>query len=166
MLTVWSMKRDAHFSQDRKFRYFLSRIWDDTLPTVTFIGLNPSTADEKADDRTITTCMAYAKQWGKGGLFVANLFAFRDTCQTQIWNVPDPIGPENDKWLVDLASKSSLVVAAWGDDGLRFERSGAVCRLLPRLHCLKVNKSGEPHHPLYLSRDIKPQPYNRHAGTQ
>jgi len=160
------MKGDAYISGDGKFRYSLSRIWDDTLPTVTFIGLNPSTADEKEDDPTITTCIAYAKRWRNGGLFVANLFAFRDTHQQQIWNEPDPIGPENNTWLVNLASKSSLVVAAWGNDGWRLGRSAVVCRLLPSLHCLKINKSGEPHHPLYLSPAITPQPYNRHGRTQ
>lgn len=107
------MKRDAYIVDD-KFRYWLSRIWDDNLPTVTFIGLNPSTADAKKDDKTVTTCIAYAKRWGNGGLFIANLFAFIDTYQTKIWNEPDPIGPENDTWLGNLASKSSLVVAAWG----------------------------------------------------
>jgi hypothetical protein len=154
------MLRDAYIV-DKTFRYWLSRIWDDSLPTVTFIGLNPSTADAKDDDKTVTTCIAYAKRWGNGGLFIANLFAFIDTHQTKIWNEPDPIGPENDAWLENLAAKSSLVIAAWGNDGRRLDRSAVVCRLLPRLHCLKVNKSGEAHHPLYLSPDIKPKPYRR-----
>ena len=157
------MQQDAHISNDGKYRYCLSRIWDDTLPAVTFIGLNPSTGDAKKDDNTIRKCIAYAKHWGNGGLFVANLFAFIDTRQTQIWNESDPIGPDNDTWLENLAAKSPLVVAAWGNNGWRLDRSAVVCRLLPRLHCLKVNKSGEPHHTLYLSPTIKPQPYNRHG---
>lgn len=143
------MRCDAQFSTDGKFRYWLSRVWN-SRPTVTFICLNPSTADGKADDPTITTCIAYAKRWGRGGLFVVNLFAFRDTNQKKIWDEKDPIGPENDNWLVFWASKSPLVIAAWGNDGWRFGRSDIVCGLLPSLHCLKVNKSGEPHHPLYL----------------
>ncbi|MEI6196221.1 MAG: DUF1643 domain-containing protein [Verrucomicrobiota bacterium] len=53
------MKRDAHISADGRFRYALSRVWDDTLPTVTFIGLNPSTVDENKDDKTVTTCITY-----------------------------------------------------------------------------------------------------------
>ena len=155
------MKSDARVSTDGKFRYSLTRIWDDKLPLVTFIGLNPSTADATQDDPTIRKSIAYAKRWGTGGVYVANLFPFRDTHQTQIWNEPDPIGPENNKWLANLASKASFVVAAWGNEGWRLDRSAAVCRLLPRLHALKLNKSGEPHHPLYLSPAIRPQPYNR-----
>lgn len=43
------MKKEAVLSEDRKYRYLLSLTWDDTKPTVLFIGLNPSTADEKED---------------------------------------------------------------------------------------------------------------------
>ena len=153
------MKRDAYISKDEQFRYWLSRIWDDTSPTITFICLNPSTADSKTDDPTITKCIKYAKCLGKGGLLMVNLFAYRDTNQSRIWSVEDPIGPENDTWLNKKASKSSMVIASWGNEGWRFNRSAAVCRLLQSLQCLKVNKSGEPSHPLYLSPDLKPRPY-------
>ena len=44
------MIKDAILSEDRKYRYILSRTWDETKPAVLFIGLNPSTADEKTDD--------------------------------------------------------------------------------------------------------------------
>lgn len=155
------MKRTAIISGDGRFRYCLSRIWDDSLPLVTFIGLNPSTADDKDDDATILKCVKYAKTWEKGGLFVVNLFAFRDTHRTQIWNEPDPVGPENDDWLRRLAANSSLVVAAWGNGGLRSGRSAEVYRLFSSVHCLKVNKSGEPHHPLYLPDQTTPEPYLR-----
>jgi hypothetical protein len=157
------MQPDAYITPDGKFRYWLSRIWDDNLPTVTFIGLNPSTADAKEDDNTIRKCIAYAKRWDKGGLYMVNLFAFRDTHQTKIWNEPNRVGPKNNTYLADYAAKSSLVVAAWGNEGRRFGRSAEVCRLLPSLQCLKVNMSDEPHHPLYLSPDIKHKPYHRHG---
>ena len=55
------MKKDALLSEDRKYRYLLSRAWDEAKPTVLFIGLNPSTADEETDDPTIRKCINYAK---------------------------------------------------------------------------------------------------------
>lgn len=61
------MKKDAVLSEDRKYRYLLSRNWDDTKPTALFIGLNPSTADEKEDYPTINKCISYAKSWGNPG---------------------------------------------------------------------------------------------------
>ena len=44
------MKKGAHFSKSRVFRYALWRIWDKDKPAVMFVGLNPSTADETVDD--------------------------------------------------------------------------------------------------------------------
>ena len=32
--------------------------------------------------------------------------------------------------------------------------------MVPNLFCLQRNKNGTPHHPLYLSKDITPVPYN------
>lgn len=55
------MLKNAILSVDRKYRYILSRTWDETKPTVVFIGLNPSTADEETDDPTIRKCINYAK---------------------------------------------------------------------------------------------------------
>lgn len=61
-----NMDKDAILSADRKYRYVLTRIWDEAKPTVLFIGLNPSTADEETDDQTIRKCIGYAKRWGYG----------------------------------------------------------------------------------------------------
>jgi hypothetical protein len=49
----------AAFSPDRTFRYALERSWG-IGPTLLFIGLNPSTADEYTNDPTVTRCQNYA----------------------------------------------------------------------------------------------------------
>lgn len=46
------MFKDAIFSEDKIYRYVLIRIWDDYLPKIIFIGLNPSVADENSSDKT------------------------------------------------------------------------------------------------------------------
>jgi hypothetical protein len=73
------VKTGAIFSDCRKYRFALRRNWDESKPYVMFIGLNPSTADEIENDPTINRCISYARSWGYGGLFMANLFAFRAT---------------------------------------------------------------------------------------
>lgn len=70
----------------------------------------------------------------------------------------DPIGADNDAWLTKLAKDAGIVVAAWGNDGNYLGRSHAVTGMLANLHCLKMNKSGEPAHPLYLKADLTPVP--------
>ena len=49
-------------------------------------------------------------------------------------------------------------MAAWGNDGSCLNRSGEILGTLLNLHYIKMNKSGEPAHPLYLKADLKPLP--------
>jgi hypothetical protein len=122
------------------------------------IGLNPSTADEVEDDPTIRRSINFAKTWGYGELCMANLFAYRATKPTDLLKAEDPVGTDNNKWLKELAEKAAIVVAAWGNEGSHLGRSKDVVRLIPNLHYLKMNVSGEPSHPLYLRADLKPIP--------
>ena len=153
------MKKDALLSEDRKYRYLLSRAWDEAKPTVLFIGLNRSTADEETDDPTIRKCINYANYWGYGKILMANLFAFRSTDPKNLNHQLDPVGPENDAYILKSASEADLIIACWGNPGRLLDRDKEVISLIPNLHCLKRNKNGTPHHPLYLSKDIKPSPY-------
>lgn len=154
------MEKSAILSADRKYRYVLTRIWDETKPTVVFIGLNPSTADEETDDQTIRKCIAYAKRWGYGKLIMVNLFAFRSTDPSLLKKVEDPVGPDNDSYIQKYVSESDLVIACWGNQINLLNRDKNLMDMVPNLFCLQRNKNGTPHHPLYLSKDITPVPYN------
>lgn len=150
------MKTDAKLSECRKYRYALWRTWDESKPYAMFVGLNPSTADEREDDPTIRRCIGFATEWGYGGLCMANLFAYRATDPNKMFAAQDPIGPENDVWLEMLAKNAGIIVAAWGNHGAYLSRSKIVSALIPSLQCLKINKSGEPAHPLYQPKTAKP----------
>ena len=152
------MKTDAVLSECRKYRFALWRIWDKSKPNVMFICLNPSGADENNDDPTVRRCINYTQTWGYGGLCIGNLFAFRSTKRTELFSARDPIGKGNNEWLIKLAQESSLVVAAWGNYGAYLGRSKEVMRIIPNLHYLKMNKTGEPTHPLYLKKTLRPTP--------
>ena len=143
------MKSDANLSECRQYRYALWRTWDESKPYAMFIGLNPSTADEKEDDPTITRCINFAKTWGYGGLCMANLFAYRSSDPSNLRSTQEPIGLENDAWLKKLAKEAGVIVAAWGNDGAYLGRSKLVSSNISNLKCLKINKTGEPAHPLY-----------------
>jgi len=155
---VYRLKNTAKLSNCRKYRFALWRTWDDSKPYVMFVGLNPSTADENTDDPTLTRCINYAKTWGFGGVCMANLFAFRATEPAVMKAEKDPVGAKNNEWLKKLARDAGLVIAAWGNDGPYLMRSQQVRELLPNIHCLKMNTSGEPAHPLYQKADLQPVP--------
>ena len=149
------VNKNAIFSDCRKYRYALSRTWNGKKKTILFIGLNPSTADEKIDDPTIRKCINYAQNWGYGSLLMVNLFAYRATIPTELKNVKNPIGNDNDLHILELSKKADLAVAAWGNEGFLLNRDKVVKKLIPNLMCLKINKSGQPAHPLYQKKDLK-----------
>ncbi len=149
------VNKNAIFSDCRKYRYALSRTWNGKKKTILFIGLNPSTADEKIDDPTIRRCIHYAQNWGYGSLLMVNLFAYRATLPSELKNVKNPIGNDNDLHILELSKKADLAVAAWGNEGTLLNRDKVVKKLIPNLMCLKINKSSQPTHPLYQKKDLK-----------
>lgn len=52
-------EKGAQFSDCRMYRYALWRVWAQGDGCITFIGLNPSTADENKDDPTIRRCIGF-----------------------------------------------------------------------------------------------------------
>lgn len=159
---VFVVERSAAFSPCRRYRYSLWRKWGGLGLTpnertyAMFVGLNPSTADEIHDDPTIRRCIAFAKEWGFGGLCMANLFAFRSTNPHHMLAQEEPVGPANDLALLDLAREAGVVVAAWGVHGAHRGRDQTVRFLLPQLHVLRLTKDGHPGHPLYLPKTLTP----------
>ena len=129
--------------------------WDDDLPAILFIGLNPSTADEEQDDPTIRRCMSFSRDWGYGTLLMANLFAFRATDPAKLRLQDDPVGPENDYWIEREYERAQTRIAAWGTKGSYQNRDVAIRKLLPDLFCLGLTNGGYPKHPLYLPKDTK-----------
>ena len=150
------MKTGAKFSKDRKYRYALWRIWNNSLPKAMFVGLNPSTADEIVNDPTVRRCIGFALSWGYGGLLMANIFAFRATDPKEMQRAKDPVGLKNNLWLRKLSQEAAIVICAWGDGGGFMDRGEKVMGMLDNIHCLKMNKSGVPTHPLYQPKSAKP----------
>lgn len=152
-------------SEDGAYRYVLNRRWNRALPVLGWIMLNPSKADEKTDDPTITRCCVRALQAGYGGICVLNLFALRATNPAQLQLHPDPVGPENDGWLAGLVSDTGHgavpVIAAWGVHGSLFGRDKTVLKTLAgaRLLCLGTTNGGQPRHPGRLGYDVPFVPF-------
>ena len=150
------METGAKFSPCRRFRYLLWRRWNEDRPWCNFIGLNPSTADEAQDDPTVRRCINYAKDWGYGGLYMTNIFAYRATDPQEMKVQPDPVGPDNDRAIQQAWLDAEISVAGWGTHGSYQNREAEVLLLITSLYCLAVTKDGHPCHPLYLPKTLKP----------
>lgn len=147
----------AVISDDRRYRYLLSRQWASTGKVISFICLNPSTADENIDDPTVRRCVNFAKQWGGKRLIIGNLFAFRATDPCALRTIDDPIGPDNEYWLEQIARESDFVIAAWGAHGRFRQRSQEFTKKFSgTLNALRLTKAGDPCHPLYLPSNLTP----------
>jgi hypothetical protein len=145
------MQSGATFDPTGTYRYHLWREWDRSLPAVTFVMLNPSTAGAECDDPTLRRCLGFARSWGYGRLEVLNLFAYCTTSPSGLLSAADPEGPENRKWLKGL-SRSRAVVAAWGNVVPRLVRQFPVGKH-PPMRCLGTTALGQPRHPLYVPAD-------------
>lgn len=150
-------QRTAVFSPCRLYRYRLEIRWDDG-PAVNFCMLNPSKADEYANDPTVERCQTRARSMGYPALIVTNLFAWRDTDPSKMKLATDPIGPDNDAAILSACADSAITIAAWGKDGAFMNRAAAVRRLMGSrpLHYLRIT-TGEPWHPLYLPYAEQPK---------
>lgn len=155
----------AILSECETYRYDLTRRWDDDRLTLGWVMLNPSTADEHDDDPTIRRCIGFAKKWGYGSIKVANLYALRSTAPANLWTHPDPVGPDNDRYLAHIVFDCPLTVLAWGAHATRPARVSHVVRNLAdaageadhQLAVLGWSKQHAPRHPLYMRGDTSPE---------
>ncbi len=166
--TAPEIQTGAVISECGQYRYHLWRVWDDCLPCMVFVMQNPSTADATEDDHTIRKCIGFAKRNGYGGVSVRNVFALRATDETVLLTHPDPVGPENESHLLAARSVSVLtrLVVAWGEQlgGKRSRLRTYYARTATTLagldpHCLGVNKSGQPKHPLMVGYSAQIVPW-------
>lgn len=159
--------REAVYSPCTKYRYSLTLRWN-TLDNhrLVFLLLNPSTATEEANDPTVERCYRRARDLGYDSLTILNLFAYRAPAPAEMKSQEDPIGPANDFVIGKECSRSNVsgVLCGWGERGSHRGRAREVIDKLQdldvNLYCLKVNNSGNPIHPLYVSYETEPVRFN------
>ena len=166
-LTDLSVDKGAEFSTSRTHRYSLwRRLWPGSPLVV--IGLNPSTADECADDQTIRRGWSYAAQLGARGLIMVNLYGLRSRDPKALWTADHPIDAadeilRNDRSIEAAAVGARLVLAAWGDFPRARDRAIAVAARLAHqgvtLHVLGLTKTGAPLHLSRVRNGLVPRPW-------
>lgn len=165
----------AYISEDGLFRYSLTReIADPEIGcldeeerggTVTFVGLNPSTADATKDDPTIRRCVGFARRWGFDRLKMVNLYAYRATDPAELGDAAGAginiVGPENDHVISVVFGGSDKIIAAWGalaDDWRVAEFAETFGDW--QVWALGLTQAGRPRHPLYMRGDVRPVLYD------
>ena len=156
----------AEFSECRKYRYALWRIWNEGLPLIMFIGLNPSTANEVENDATIRRVISFAKVWNYGGVYMMNCFPYISTNPDDL--IVNDDNEENDHWLSIVNAFCETVVFAWGNFPIvrLKERDKQLAGMFPNAKCLVKNKNGSPKHPLYVAKNTKLINYEMEAAKR
>lgn len=170
-LSAWSGVEGggACFNAERTKRFMLWRIWDEKLPLMAAIMLNPSIADEQQLDPTLRRVYGYAKQWGFGGMVILNCFAVVATSPKQLDTLADLNDGENDAHIITAIRAASVerVMVGWGANLSRkalAPRRTVIDAILAdhagdKAMAWRIS-SGQPGHPLYLASNIEPIPYH------
>lgn len=168
----------ARFSDDMTMRYRLGRalngrpittVWSEVsdrgsvvtdafmkpIVRVTFLMLNPSTADAFKHDPTVGECIKRSRALGADVLEVVNLFALRSPYPVDLKKrAHGHRGDDetNNDAIVAACTGAEWVIAAWGSHGGLNHRATVVRRLLLereiKLHHLGTTQDGYPKHPL------------------
>ena len=149
--------RSAKFNKARTKRYFLFRKWSER-PTIVWIMLNPSVADEKYDDKTISKCMKFSKSWGYGGFYVVNLCSDISTCPKKAINklkTNQEIDPTSLSYIKDVINNNNVIYCAWGF-GISTPKWLTTILKNKTIKALELSKLGTPKHPLYLDSKLIP----------
>lgn len=154
------MIKNAIIDDTGKYRYLLTRTWDENLPPAVFVMLNPSTANAEEDDPTIRRCVNFAKKWDLGGIKVVNVFAYRATNPKELFKVKEPIGIENEKYIREAVINAGIIILAWGSSCTKLKSGYRKVKEILKdyeTHCLGITKDGFPKHPLYLKGTTMPK---------
>ena len=158
--------RGADFSEDKLFRFVLTRWWTDDLPSMTCVLLNPSTADATNDDPTNRKVLKWAIANNYGSLAFVNLFAWRSPSPAAMKKIKEPIGEGNDSKIKVWMNWGKIIVAGWGIHGPHMNRDKEVLAMNDLWHCFGITKHGYPRHPLYMrdSTVLQGYPYGPRPG--
>lgn len=156
--------RPATFSADKRHRYELRRLVDATgHGEIAWVMLNPSIADEVANDPTIRRCIDFSRRWGFAWLRVVNLCAIRSTDPKAVrgWNEPPVSHPyfTNLNYICAAACQSDVTMLAWGTHGEPIGGDNVredICCESDEVWVLGWTANGQPRHPLYVKADTRP----------
>lgn len=150
------MIRDAYFSDDGRFRLVLLRVWDESLPRLAVVGLNPSTAGKEHDDPSMRKIVGFAIRHSYGSVVMVNLSDYCATDPRNLFAAGCPRSEHCDTHIVEAVRGRDTLVA-WGSNTRREPMKARAASVLwmirqhsPRVMALKVTTDGIPHHPLMI----------------
>lgn len=174
MLVLDGETRSAVISECGNFRYELHRVWAPLGHILTWVMLNPSTADAYQDDATIRRVRGFTKREGYVGFSVVNIFAYRATSPKDLHaNRPGGRDLRNEQTIREQVHERDVVVA-WGNNvgGCpAFSHAKMIIQEHAKsIRCLGMTKGqraahgqrvgSQPRHPVRLPKDTPLVPWS------
>ena len=157
------------FSECRSYRWILKKELLSGYKTIVFIGLNPSKATSRKNDRTLLRIINFCLKWNYKNIYVINLFGLISKSPSKLSKKIDPVGENNNLitlkvlefWINNIYCDLWL---GWGDQGQLYGRDLIVLEFIRNFSKLESNKNnysrrvlslglskkGNPRHPLYM----------------
>lgn len=144
------------FSQDKTHRYLLKKQWDDKLPKVTIIMLNPSRASSIRMDMTTFYTVNNIADLNYGAVEIVDLYS---NINTEIKGRADLTAftdKENDKQILASVAGCDIAIIAWGkitetNKNVK-QRTDEIIKLLnkykQKLHVIEDKRGRKGWHPL------------------
>lgn len=151
----------AIISECGLYRYRLDRHVDIGGLTFAFFGVNGSTATADTDDATVRKWIGFSRRNAARRFIVGNAFGYRATDVRELAKVPDPVGPDNDRYIGEIIAEADVLVPCWGNsdkvpEHLWHHFDSLMRRCIYSGKPVKVfgwTKSNDPKHPLMLGYD-------------
>jgi hypothetical protein len=154
---------------DGPYRYRLYRDLGSGDGTFVWVGKNPSLADQKRNDSSVSRVMKRAKALGYRHFVVVNLYAYvsqNPSAMLDSWlDAEGPVGPKNVDYIDEAVREADYVLIAWGHDFVGPRHAQAMLDRIVTLggrkvHCLGIGKKGSPKHPGRLAADTPATPWS------
>lgn len=110
------LKTEVKFSEDKEYRYLLSKEWNNKKKKAMVIMVNPSTADDVKMDFTTLYTLNNLQELDYGIAEIVNIYP-RITSKLKLSDISMEHLKINDDLIVELAEKVDTIILAWGKRG-------------------------------------------------
>ncbi|MGL4999707.1 MAG: DUF1643 domain-containing protein, partial [Cetobacterium sp.] len=111
-----TLKTEVKFSEDKQYRYLLSKEWNNKKKRALLIMTNPSSANDLKIDFTTLYCINNLSDLDYGIADIVNIYP-KVMNKLTISNVTTEHIQINDDLIVELAEKVDTIILAWGKKG-------------------------------------------------
>lgn len=147
-------------SDDNKYRYELTRTWDEEKPKGVMIGINPSKATQLKGDNTATNAMNFFIDNNFGEMKIVNLYPYMCTKPSELRNRESSYDNINNEYIFKACEQAELILIAWGyakDDytNRKYEVLNLIKPFKHKIKCFEDNRGNKPQHLRILSESWK-----------